>query len=131
RAREYSSLLDRKLLMGDPGVFIWELYAFMNKIERVLTSMSLIFSLIFIVVTLLEVQASLDGIETIMTLEQYNIFWWVSLSLTLFGAALCLKDVHQRFSSANERSKWYLLFLIFGSFSYPYYFFKYAIKPRL
>ncbi|WP_269617707.1 hypothetical protein [Zhongshania sp. BJYM1] len=102
----------------------------MNKIEKTLTSLSLIWALIFIVVTHMEVQASLQGKEAYMTLEQYNVFWWVSLPLVLFGAILCLKDVRQRFSDKGERSKWYALFLFIGSFAYPYYFFKYAVKPR-
>lgn len=102
----------------------------MNKIEKILTSLSLIWALVFILVTHLEVQAGLQGSERYMTLEQYNMFWWVSLPLVLFGAALCTKDVHQRFSDKGERGKWYALFLFIGSLSYPYYFFKYAVKPR-
>ena len=102
----------------------------MNKIEKTLTSISLLWTLIFIVVMHLEVQASLQGHEGHMTLEQYNTFWWLSLPLVLFGAALCLKDVHQRFSNKKERNKWYALFLFLGAFLYPFYFFKYALKPR-
>ena len=97
------------------------LYAIMNKIDKTLTSISLLWALIFIVVTHLEVQAGLQGQDGFMTLEQYNIFWWVSLPLVLFGAVLCLKDVHQRFSDKGERSKWYVLFIFIGSLSYPYF----------
>ena len=102
----------------------------MNKIEKILTIISLLWSLIFIVVTHFDVQAGLQGSEGYITPAQYNIFFWVSLPLVLFGAVLCFKDIHQRFSEKSERSKWYLLFLFVGGFSYPYYFFKYAVKPR-
>lgn len=70
----------------------------------------------------MEVQAGLQGQEAYMTLEQYHVFWWVSLPVVLFGVVLCLKDVRQRFSGKGERSKWYALLLFLGSIAYPYYF---------
>ena len=102
----------------------------MNIFEKSINVFCLLWSAAFLVVTKRDLNAINDGVAVWLSQEQYEQFWFVSLIVIIIGVVTCFRDSYLRFEDKNLRHKWYVLLVLFATFTYPYYFFKYGLKPR-
>lgn len=106
------------------------LITLMNKIEKILTFISVLVTVALVVLTHLVVQAGLSEGEPILSYSAYKQIWFWSIPLVLIGVVLCIKDISKRFSSSSRRNFWYLLFVFTGTVAFPVYFFMHGIKDK-